>query len=710
MRPILLTADEVQADIQPTQHGSIAGCGCALCAGRVVRLSDEADVGQVSADDASVDNRGGTVAANGKAIWTADQAAAYLNRTGGQYGTGTNDLLQRGGDPKIINFGFHENQASLFRNGYVFTDPTTGQLTAFEEYFNFSTFSEAQRTATRLAISFWDDVAAVTFRETSADQGDINFGNLASAPQTQAYAYLPNAGFGPNGGLANFYGEQIAGLAGDVWISASQASNFQFRPGGYGISTLTHEIGHAIGLSHPGNYNFAPGFAQTYTNGAEYYQDTLNYSIMSYWLPREIGARDFDWSVMSVAYGGTPMVHDILAIQKMYGADTTTRTGDTTYGFNSTAGKEVFDFSATRAPTVAIWDAGGIDTLDASGYATNQEINLNPGSLSSIGGLTKAEAMALTFEQVNANRAALGYAPTSQTAFNNNKAALAGRDDNGARMTDNVGIAYGATIENAVGGSGNDRIIGNTVDNILTGNAGNDTITGDAGNDQLLGGLGNDSLDGGVGDDRLFGGDGIDVLFGGDGSDRLEGGNDSDQLDGGAGADTLFGDAGADTLLGGLGDDVLNGGADSDRLDGGAGADMLFGGAGADVLIGGNDADRLNGGLGADTLTGGSGRDVFVFTESDGSRDTITDFRRGEDKIDFSGFDANANVDGIQGFTYVGTGAFAGAGTLRTYSEGRNIFLAGDINGDGIADFTIALGTNPFTANDLILGTPFNPS
>ncbi|HEX8553341.1 MAG TPA: M10 family metallopeptidase C-terminal domain-containing protein [Sphingomonas sp.] len=698
MRPILYANAEIQAEIEPTQHGSLAGCGCALCSGRVVRLADEADNGTVVGEGASVDDRGGTTAANGKPIWTPDQIADYLNRTGGQYGNGPNDLLQRGGDTKVINFGFHENQASLFRNGYVFTDPGTGRLTAFEEYFNFAAFNTAQRTATRLAIGFWDDVAAVSFRETSSDLADINFGNLASAPQTQAYAYLPTGDFGPGGALAEYYGNQIAGLAGDVWISASQASNFQFRPGGYGISTLTHEIGHAIGLSHPGNYNFAPGFSQTYANGAEYYQDALNYSIMSYWLPRDIGARDFDWSVMGVAYGGTPMIHDILAVQKMYGVDTTTRTGDTTYGFNSTAGKEVFDFSATRAPTVTIWDAGGIDTLDASGYATNQEINLNAGSLSSIGGLTKAEAMALTLEQINANRALLGYAPTSLATFNGNKAALANRDENGARMTDNVGIAYGATIENAVGGSGNDRIIGNGVDNVLTGNAGNDTITGDAGNDRLLGGLGNDSLDGGVG---------ADVLSGGDGNDRLNGGIDNDTLNGDDGVDALFGDAGADTLFGGVGDDNLDGGADSDRLDGGAGADVLIGGAGADVLIGGTDADRLIGGAGADTLTGGSGRDVFVFTESDGSRDTIIDFRRGEDKLDFSAIDGNTNADGQQGFTYVGTRAFSGAaGELRAYTEGRNTFLAGDVNGDGVADFTVALGTNPFLPSDLILTVP----
>ncbi len=465
-------------------------CECGACAG----LRDlNIDVTSASLDDLA----GGT--ANGKPIWTEQQIAAYLNRSGGQFGDGPNDLLQRGGDTGIITFGFHENQQSLADNGYVYTRDGVNYF-AFSEYFNFATFNTAQRAATRDAIGYWDDVIAVNFVETHADQGDINFGNLASAPQTQAYSRIPTAGYATNFG--GFYGTElsIAGLAGDVWVSASQASNFQLDEGLYGLNTLTHEIGHSLGLSHPGNYNFGPGFAVNYINGAEYAQDARNYSIMSYWNPRDMGAtatgvvtRDFDWSVMSIAYGSTPMIHDILAVQNMYGVDTTTRTGDTTYGFNSNAGREAFDFDATPWATMTIWDAGGNDTLDASGYNVNQNIDLTPGSLSSIGGVTYAEALAeLTFAVVNANRAAAGYTPVSLATYNANMAALAAQPDFRGRLTDNVGIAYGATIENAIGGGGNDIIIGNDVRNVLTGNAGNDVIAGGLGKDELIGGAGND--------------------------------------------------------------------------------------------------------------------------------------------------------------------------------------------------------------------------
>ena len=58
------------------------------------------------------------------------------------------------------------------------------------------------------------------------------------------------------------------------------------------------------------------------------------------------------------------------------------------------------------------------------------------------------------------------------------------------------------------------------------------------------------------------------------------------------------------------------------------GNDDLNGGAGDDIIIGN---------AGNDTLTGGEGRDVFVFmANSNSGQDTITDFVRGSDKIQFS--------------------------------------------------------------------------
>ena len=71
----------------------------------------------------------------------------------------------------------------------------------------------------------------------------------------------------------------------------------------------------------------------------------------------------------------SPMLADILALQQIYGANTTTRTGDTVYGFGSNAGA-LYDFAINTNPAITIWDAGGVDTLNASGFAQSQIITL----------------------------------------------------------------------------------------------------------------------------------------------------------------------------------------------------------------------------------------------------------------------------------------------------------------------------------------------
>lgn len=727
------------------QHSSVdLHCACPACTGNLdhdTGLVGSGFVAPTTGLQASVDNLAGTTAANGKAIWSADQIAAYLNRSGASWTGGPDPAKQSDANLREITFGFHDSQASLQRNGYVYVEGGTSY--ALDEYFNFAAFNAEQRTAARTSIGLWDDVVSVSFREVGIDNADVTFGGLANAPQTQAYAYLPLGTLTDDAAL----NAQVQKVAGDVWVSASQASNFQLNAGGYGLQTLTHEIGHAIGLSHPGNYNFGPGFAVNYANGAEYYQDARNYSIMSYWNPRDIGARDYNWNTMALAYTGTPMVHDILAVQKMYGADTTTRTGNTTYGFNSNAGKDVFDFTKNTGASMTIWDAGGNDTLDASGYRTDQEINLNPGSLSSIGGVTYAEAMQrLSFEQVNANRAAQGYPPVTRAIYDANIAALAANDLLG-RITDNVGIAYGATIENAVGGSGNDKLIGNAVANVLNGGAGSDIasyrdatggvtaslatgrgtgghangdrylsiegLEGSAFADSLTGDAGNNTLIGGGGADMLNGGAGFDIasyrtatktvyaslqtmsgLLGDAQGDKfisiegLEGGSGNDVLVGWTGNDTLIGGAGDDNLSGWGGNDTLEGGLGNDALDGGDGNDILLGGAGDDALQGGAGNDRLNGGIGNDGYVGGAGADIFVFADI-GGKDRIADFTRGQDHLDLSGIDAiTGGAD--DAFTWMGSAAFTGvAGQLRSYAEGGSFFVAGDVNGDGVADFTI---------------------
>jgi Ca2+-binding RTX toxin-like protein len=159
----------------------------------------------------------------------------------------------------------------------------------------------------------------------------------------------------------------------------------------------------------------------------------------------------------------------------------------------------------------------------------------------------------------------------------------------------------------------------------------------------------------------------------------------------------------------------LTGGSANEKLFGNAGANQLAGGAGADRIEGGAGNDILVGGTGKDTLLGGAGNDVFDFnsvaeasaTPTASNRDIISDFVRGQDKIDFSTIDANGSLAG-DAFTYLAAkgAAFGGqAGQLRWYQEsGTKTVVEGDINGDRIADFHVELtGLHTLTAGDFLL-------
>jgi serralysin len=246
-------------------------------------------------------------------------------------------------------------------------------------------------------------------------------------------------------------------------------------------------------------------------------------------------------------YASAPALYDVAAIQYLYGANTGVRSGNDTYNFSNT----------TSPFTKVIWDGGGSDTIDASGQTLGAKIDLNPGQFSSIG-------VSSTYY----------YTPTA--AYNN------------------VSIAYGANIENAIGGSGADTLIGNNLSNSLSGGSGGDTIkgadgndmlNGDAGSDQLWGGNGNDTIYGGADGDYIYAESGNDILDGGTGGDYLYGGIGNDNLSGGDGADYLHGENDADILYGGDGGDYLYGEDGNDILDGGTGSDYLYGGAGIDTAV-----------------------------------------------------------------------------------------------------------------------------
>lgn len=413
-----------------------------------------------ASDYVNPDPDGDGIAYNGKPVFTVDQAINQLNPDGAKWTVKPNGQ---------ITYTFLDKPPSGQYN--TKGGEAWGELGSYTE--GFAPFTAEQRDATRDAIQLWDDLISPTFVEKNGrGAADISYMNTSTGP-AQAAAVVPNE---------DIYEPKFKKVLGDTFVNQDQPDNFDLAPGGYGFTTLVHETGHAIGLSHPGDYNFSDdddGDGEpdpiTYEGDAFYFQDSAQYTIMSYFNAENTGALSTNWATGYYHSAQTPMLHDIAAVQAMYGADLTTRTGDTTYGFNSTADRAVFDFTENINPFLTIYDAGGHDTLDFSGWTRDSILNLNDGEFSSGYGQVTPPA-----SELNAYWSELLGGPINlpQSFWNN-------LFDN-AFLSDNISIAYGTVIEDGVTGSGDDRLIGNEVANRLNGGAGDDVLTGNGGADLFV--------------------------------------------------------------------------------------------------------------------------------------------------------------------------------------------------------------------------------
>ncbi|HEX2827759.1 MAG TPA: FG-GAP-like repeat-containing protein [Burkholderiales bacterium] len=226
-------------------------------------------------------------------------------------------------------------------------------------------------------------------------------------------------------------------------------------------------------------------------------------------------------------YARTPMLYDILAIQAIYGANMTYHTGDDTYSIDGTM--------------KALWDAGGTDTLSAQFMSAGVLIDLRPGAV-------------MTFS-------------------------------NGGLL----GIAYGTTIENAIGTSAADHLIGNAAGNRLDGNGGADILEGLGGDDTYI-------VQSGTPEIIERAGEGTDTVL--------------SKIDYTLGANVENLTLEAPASFGGV--YAINGtGNDS--------ANVIIGNAAANTLRGLGGDDVIDGGAGIDTMIGGAGNDTYIVTDADGS-------------------------------------------------------------------------------------------
>ena len=298
-------------------------------------------------------------------------------------------------------------------------------------------FSAQQAADTRLALAKISEYINVTFvevEEVGDAVGTIRFGiNTITDEEGNYREGIAATGDPPS--------EEPRG--GDVWFNKwftnvadfstglvryGEGDNIGSVTGDGDVTVLYHEIFHTLGIEHPGDHPTIP-----FPEG----KNSREYTVMAGEFNNTLPTVHIDGVNYVVA--STPMVYDIAAIQYLYGANMTHNSGDTTYSFDP------------DTPFIeAIWDAGGKDTLDFSNFSKSNTISLVDGEYSTIGFDAK------TNEDVDWS------------------------------MTDNLGIAFNAIIENAIGGSGADTITGNSSRNNIEGGAGNDTIDGGAGIDTAI--------------------------------------------------------------------------------------------------------------------------------------------------------------------------------------------------------------------------------
>lgn len=281
----------------------------------------------------------------------------------------------------------------------------------------FTPMNAVQRQAVREILQHLSDLTNLTFTEVSGTEGGTLEYFNAALP-----AGVLGVGFPPETAPSEVAGDFIITNVGNVPDPVAGNDFYE---------VILHELGHTVGLKHPDN--------QTGAGEPPLLPPSLQdsrFTVMTSIAGPPNGSS-------GAVFNRTFQLFDVLALQRLYGANPTFNNDDT----------QIRGEFQNDSRFHLIYDTGGYDTINRTVDTVDAVFNLNEGQYSSLGG-----------------------------------------------EIDNTSILYGTRIEAARGGSGDDQFFGNELNNLLIGNDGADFFRGDGGRDVLRGLAGNDTYQWALGD------------------------------------------------------------------------------------------------------------------------------------------------------------------------------------------------------------------